>query len=79
MTTEYRQLPLKLQEFQKIVIYLKKILNKPNIDDDIFELAKKIRDEIIYLNRDNHISIYDITNKCIDYINNNYLNHSVEP
>ena len=79
MTTEYRQLPVKLLEFQKIVIYLKNKLNKPNIDNDIFQLAKNIRDEIIYLNRNKDLSIYDITNECIDHINNNYMNHYTEP
>ena len=48
MTTEYRNLPIKLQEFKKIVLYLKNKFNKPNIDNDIFELAKNIRDDIIF-------------------------------
>jgi hypothetical protein len=79
MTTEHRQLPIKLQEFQRIVIYLKNKLNKSNIDDNVFELAKKIREEIIYVNRQNELTVYDITDRCFEYINNTYMNHCEEP
>ena len=75
---EYRPLPIKLLEFQKIVKHLQNILNI-DLDDNIFVLAKNIRDHIISLDIDNQLSVYDITYRCILYINDRYMNKIDEP
>jgi hypothetical protein len=76
--TEFRPLPIKLQEFQKIVKHLKNISNI-NLDDNIFILAKNIRNHIISLDINNKLSVYDITYRCIRYINDFYMNKQEEP
>ena len=76
--TEYRHVPIKLQEFKKIVMHLKKILHT-NFSENIFILAKDIRNHIISLDTNNELSIYEITYKCIAYINNIYMNRLEEP
>jgi hypothetical protein len=75
---QYRPLPIKLQEFQKIVIYLRNILNC-ELNDNIFTLAKNIRDNIKNSDINNELTEYDITYKCIQLINNQYINKYEEP
>jgi hypothetical protein len=74
----YQPVPIKIQEFQKIVTHLKKIL-KVNFNENIFILAKDIREHIISLDKNHQLSIYEITNNCIKYIDDNYINKSDEP
>ena len=74
----YRPLPIKLQEFQKILKYLKNVL-QCDLDDNLYIEVKNIRDHIISLDRNKQLSIYDITNKCIEFINNKYMNKIEEP
>ena len=74
----YRPLPIKLQEFQKILKYLRNVL-QCDLDDNLYIEVKNIRDHIINLDRNKQLSIYDITNKCIEFINNKYMNKIEEP
>lgn len=68
-----RQLPEKLQEFQKIVSHLATLYGH---SPRLFKLAKIVRDEVIknYPNA----SIQDITNKIIEHINNNISKYRSE-
>ena len=69
-------LPLRLQELKKIVLHLQD-LQQTELNDNTFILAKNIREYIININN-NQLSVYDITNECIKYINILYMN-SPEP
>ena len=74
---DYRPLPIKLQEFTKIVKHLQN-LSQGDLNDNIFVIAKNIREHIISININNQLSVYDITHECIRYINDQYAN-SQEP
>ena len=75
---QYRHLPVKLREFQKIIKHLQNTLNV-ELDNNIFIMATNIRDYIISLDTNNELSIYAITNLCIEYINDLYMNKQSEP
>jgi dTDP-4-dehydrorhamnose reductase len=52
---------------------------KTDLNDNVFVIAKNIREHIIHLNKNKQLSVYDITDECIKYINNHYMNRPEEP
>ena len=82
MEPVYRQLPIKLLEYHKIVKYLRMILKIDDIDYACI-LGKKIRDYILSINPEfdlNNIEyVYLLTETCYLYIDNKYMNNMHEP
>lgn len=57
---------------------MRNILNC-ELNDNIFTLAKNIRNNIKNLDINNELTEYDITFRCIQLINNQYTNKYEEP